>query len=298
MEHPLLAHARRDLPDQPDAAPVYLGGCGSHVWTYGDYRIYINELAPALLENAARLLTELPSTVPHAAIVARGSGWLVVQQPPGQPLSHVWATLSDTERRTAARQFAAVLRVLHSQRIRGVKSLSPGWFKAILPREIGALVTVVKPLELFDPALLDTLNDYAQQQIAAVPPPLHWGLAHCQLALDRVWWHNGQVSALFEFHHAIFAPVEVELDYLLRFCATPDHFVESAPDPQTLAAFPDWLREDYPELFDPDADARARRLSVFALRADLSLLTQNHDCANTPEYERAVRRVHHLASAL
>ena len=53
---------------------------------YGPYVLRIEPNSPALAAEA-RVLRILPGSIPHAAVIASGDGWLVQRRVAGEPLS-------------------------------------------------------------------------------------------------------------------------------------------------------------------------------------------------------------------
>ncbi|MFN8448244.1 MAG: hypothetical protein U0521_06555 [Anaerolineae bacterium] len=70
------------------------------VWGYGPYVLRIEPNSPALAAEA-RVLRILPGSIPHAAVIASGDGWLVQRRVAGEPLNVAWKALSEAKRRAA-----------------------------------------------------------------------------------------------------------------------------------------------------------------------------------------------------
>lgn len=227
------------------------------VWGYGPYVLRIEPNSPALAAEA-RVLRILPGSIPHAAVVASGDGWLVQRRGAGEPLSVAWKALSEGKRRAAAQQFAAVLINLHQMRVSGMPSLSPGWFAAILPMDIYRLAAQARHLA---PDLFDAVSLFVRRVMSEVKPPLRWGFIHRDLHFGRVLWNGERITALLGFAGAVLAPRELELDAILRSVRNPPG--EGDLQPPDLEALPGWLREDYPLLFsEPGVEQRLRLYSI------------------------------------
>lgn len=241
------------------------------VWSYGPYVLRIHPQGDMLAaEN--RVLRLLPTSIPHAPVVAAGEGWLVQRRVPGDALSEVWRSLGEAQRRAAAQQLAAILINLHRMRISGMPSLSPGWFAAILPSDIYKLIAQVRR---HDPALLDAVSVFTRQTMTEVQPPLRWGFVHRDLHFGHVLWNGERITALLDFGNTVLAPRELELDAILRFVRYPA--LDSDLQPQDLEAVPGWLREDYPLLFsEPGVE---KRLRLYGIERDLRQLATNPDTA-------------------
>ena len=123
----------------------------NEVWFYGPYVLRIHPQGDTL-EQETRLLRILPTSIPHAPVVAAGDGWIVQRRVEGDRLSAVWRSLDETRQRAAAQQLAAILINLHQVRISGMPSLSPGWFAAILPADIIKLAAQLRAIARSRPA--------------------------------------------------------------------------------------------------------------------------------------------------
>ena len=255
-------------------------GSGNEVWFYGPYVIRI-QTQGGTLEQEMRLLHHLPSSVPHAPVVASGANWIVQRRGGGEPLSKVWSSLSESKRRAAAQQIAAILINLHQVRVSGTPSLSPGWFTAILPADI---IKLTVRLNAQDPALLDAVALFTRQTMADITPPLRWGFIHRDLHFGHVLWNGERVTALLDFESAVIAPRELELEMVLRFCRYPSLYSELQPeDVEQLLG---WLQEDYPLLFSEAG--LERRLKLYSIEHDLRLLAETPDQATLNRLRAAI----------
>jgi aminoglycoside phosphotransferase (APT) family kinase protein len=256
------------------------GGLTNEVWFYGPYVLRIQAQGSSL-EQEMRLLRHLPSSVPHAPVVASGENWIVQRRGAGEPLNKVWPSLSESKRRAAAQQIAAILINLHQVRISGTPSLSPGWFAAILP---GDIIKLTVRLNEHDPALLNAVALFTRQTMTEITPPLRWGFIHRDLHFGHVLWNGERVTALLDFEQAVIAPRELELEMILRFCRYPSLYGDLQPeDVEPLLG---WLQEDYPLLFSEVG--LERRLKLYSIEHDLRLLAQQPDQATLNRLRAAI----------
>ncbi len=237
---------------------------GNEVWGYGPYLLRIHSDGRALAREA-NLLRVLPTGIPHAPVVAVGDGWIVQRRSAGHPLSLVWPSLSESKRRAAAQQLAAILINLHQIRISGIPSLSPGWYSALLPAEIFQRATEYRSQA---PDLMDAVMDFTRSMLTETAPPLRWGFIHRDLHFGHVIWNGERITALLDFESAVLAPRELELEMLVRFCRYPTLCTTlGASDLELLLS---WLQEDYPLMFgEPGLE---RRLKLYSIEHDLRLL--------------------------
>jgi hypothetical protein len=88
-------------------------------------------------------------------------------------------------------------------------------------------------------------------------------------------WDGTDVTAILDFEWARTAPADVDLDVLLRMCHYPSlHVGEEWVDrthAEDYADVPEWLQEDYPELFS--FPRKADRLRLYSIAYDLRDLT-------------------------
>ena len=258
------------------------GGRSNEVWFYGPYVIRVQvQGVGGMLEGEMRLLRNLPTSIPHAPVIAAGETWVVQRRGGGEPLSKVWASLPLAKRRAAAQQIAAILINLHQVRISGTPSLPPGWFAGHLPADILRLAAQLRD---HDPALLDEVSLFTRKTMAEITPPLRWGFIHRDLHFDHVLWNGERVTALLDFESAVIAPRELELEMIMRFCRYPSLY--SALDPSDLEPLLGWLQEDYPLLFSEAG--LERRLRLYSIEHDLRLLAERPDQATLDRLRAAI----------
>ena len=245
------------------------GGGSNEVWFYGPYVIRV-QVQGGTLEGEMRLLRNLPSSIPHAPIVAAGESWIVQRRGGGEPLSKVWAALPMSKRRAAAQQIAAILINLHQVRISGMPSLPPGWFTGLLPAEI---LKLAAQLHDHDAALLDAVSLFTRRTMAEIKPPLRWGFIHRDLHFEHVLWNGERVTALLDFESAVIAPRELELETIMRFCRYPSLYSDLAQE--DLDPLLGWLQEDYPLLFNEAGIDQ--RLKLYSIEHELRLLASGDD---------------------
>jgi aminoglycoside phosphotransferase (APT) family kinase protein len=257
------------------------GGRTNEVWFYGPYVIRVQTQGGGMLEGEMRLLHNLPSSIPHAPVVASGETWIVQRRGGGEPLSKVWSSLPISKRRAAAQQIAAILINLHQVRISGTPSLSPGWFTAILPADILKLTAQLRD---HDPVLLDEVSLFTRKTMTDINPPLRWGFVHRDLNFDHILWNGERVTALLDFESAVIAPRELELEMIMRFCRYPALYSEIPSE--ELEPLVGWLQEDYPLLFsEPGLE---RRLKLYSIERDLRLLAEHTDQATLDRLRAAI----------
>lgn len=195
----------------------------------------------------------------------------------GEPLAHVWPRMNIPLRRRVVEQLAAILETLHQVSIDDrIPSLSPSWLQSTLPAQITRHAQEAKASPLIDTDLMDEVIRLAEATIVSVPQDRYWGLNHRDLHFDNVLWDGNRIAALLDFESACYAPIDLELDLLLRFCAFPFLYVaeeyEPLAQPKDYRMVPVWLHQFYPRPFQ--LPGIRKRLCLYSLAYDLKQLLQ------------------------
>lgn len=260
-----MARAKRALIEAGLDARVPLERASSvtnEVWLSPEHVIRVNRQPNQRLRREAALGPLLPASVNYPEVIAYGgrlgADWLILRRHPGAVLSRAWPTMTVDERREATRQFATILRSLHSVPC-------PDALPEIdTPQLIGGHgFNVVDPLlaALDKAATVQYVETWFVDQLRQIVLDTSWvldpfdtsHLVHGDLHFENVLWDGRAITALLDFEWAHGAPADVDLDIFLRFCSYP--FLHVAEDYEHLtrtedyAPLPYWLAEDYPELF-------------------------------------------------
>lgn len=226
------------------------------------------------------MLKEIPVDIPHPKVVASGHDtygeWQIQNRISGRPLAHVWTEMSLAFRKQAIQQLATITQALHEvkhAKLTIQRSTYPQ-LDAELPDQIIALATQSKTLRYIDAIFMDevifTTKGFAQK----ISSRGRWGIVHNDLHFENILWDGQNITALLDFEKACYAPLDLELDLLLRFCAFPALFVheeyEHLVNPQDYSVVPHWLFEHYPKLHA--VEHLTERLSLYSLLYDLRLL--------------------------
>jgi hygromycin-B 7''-O-kinase len=249
----------------------------NEVWLTGDMVVRVGRRNDGRLCREASLTPHLPAGLGHPEVIAcsppGGRDWLVSRRVPGTVLSRCWPSMTVTERRTAVRQLARRLRLLHATPSPPdlAPIVTPQLLDAGSPTPLAPLARALRRarrMPHLDTSLLDAVEALVLECAPALVPFHDTTLVHGDLTFENVLWDGDAVSAILDFEWARGAPPDVDLDVLLRMCAYPFLHVAADYAPRTLARdyadVPRWLAEDYGELF-----ARPRvhqRLTVFDVR--------------------------------
>jgi hygromycin-B 7''-O-kinase len=254
----------------------------NEVWFVGDHVLRVAaDSREGRLAMEAHVSAILPSTVPHAAVIAQGTAalgeWLVMERMRGKTLAEWWAVMLAKEQREAIRQLAVALRALHAVKPSiQVLALAHGDTPHPLPAS--------RTLELVDecrrlPGVEGRVMDAVAVLVRRFGDAFDakeavTGLVHGDLLFDNILWDGARITALLDLEWVRPGPPDLDLDILLQYCAEPelsttahDRFAVTAKD---LADVPVWLEEDYPELF---AHPRLNeRLLLYRLAYDVRAL--------------------------
>jgi aminoglycoside phosphotransferase (APT) family kinase protein len=252
----------------------------NEVWLTDDLVIRINRRVDGRLRREAALARYLPPELCYPAIVAYGgrpgADWLVGRRVRGTVLSRCWPAMTTEDRRSAVRQLAGKLRVLHSTRtpaglpqLEAPQLLDAGGVAPILP--LRRALARVRTLPFVDGHIVDAIESLVQDLATTIMPFGENTLVHGDLTFENVLWDGQRITAMLDFEWSRGAPPDVDLDVLLRMCAFPFLHVAADYEKQTRPAdyvdVPRWLADDYPDLFG--APRMFDRLVVYAIAYDV-----------------------------
>lgn len=269
-----------------DRRLVPIPSATNEVWDAGDVVVRVNRRSQPRLRREGELAATLPPEVRYPAVVAygveAGHDWLVLRRAPGAPLLRCWPTLSTDERRRAVHDLTDAMRALHAAPApSGVDEpydlpqlLQPG---PSATEPLCAALTKAADLPNVDAGAMADAIWWVKKMRAALDPFESTTLAHGDLHFGNVLWDGDEVTALLDLEFSRPAPADLDLDQLLRFCFHPFLFVpvghESEARVEDYRDVPDWLQEDYPELF---AHPRVMdRLRVYSLAFNVRELLEN-----------------------
>ncbi|GAA2778975.1 aminoglycoside phosphotransferase family protein [Saccharopolyspora taberi] len=206
------------------AAAARADGWTNETWFCGDLVVRVaRQPGQADLVREAALAALFPPEVGYPEVVDAGvldgHEWVLSRRIPARNLEDVWPELDDRQRASAVEQVWARAEHVHRLDIAAVAphararspffSESAGEVKAALVR-LGAagLLTERQQRELG--AVMD--------RFWAALPGAPRVLNHGDLGMCNVLWDDGRVVSIFDFEFGVVAPVEVDLNELLKFC--------------------------------------------------------------------------------
>jgi hypothetical protein len=213
--------------------------------------------------------------------------WLVLGRIRGSMLTSEWPCMDRAERREAIHQLACMVEHLHLVDADWLDSLPPPVCQSELTGR-GATVAAqaasgarsaadsLRGCRFVDDGILRTVVGFIEGH-RQIFDTCTSGLIHGDLHFDNVLWRDERIVGILDFEYSRLAPLDLELDILLRFCAFPQLFVaeerEKAVNPGMFEEVRVWLAEDYPALFS--APCLRERLACYSLVYDLSMLVRH-----------------------
>jgi aminoglycoside phosphotransferase (APT) family kinase protein len=239
-------------------------------------RISIEPGSERLLREA-RLASLLPPEVGHPSIVetgvTEGLAWVVTREVAGRNLGDVWPVLGWEDRAIALRGLWDRAGAIHSvdPTLAGAYVDDRSKFYASGPAEAAAQL-----------GRLQEAGVLVSDQVAALSPVLDrfWAarplapcaLNHGDLCTENALWNDGKVVALLDLEYAVLAPVELDLNEVVKVAYAPPERPDPLPDPDGSGQ--DMLRQVVDEIASdtistPDG---ADRLLGYALLLDLWMM--------------------------
>ncbi len=228
------------------------------------------------LSHEAEVLRAL-SHVPCPRVLANGvvgqREWMIQTRMPGANLLQAWPRLDLAERERAVRSLAAALRAVHATPLRPALR-EPPWRAAALrpggdlsvalrvhPRYYRQLADAGLERGVTSASLLEAAASFIEARLGAFADDREV-LTHGDVTFANVVWDGAQAHVV-DFEGSGAAPVDRELDLLLRFLGSPEAVSPSATGQSAALYEPviGWLRDGYAELLThPDL---VRRLEVY-----------------------------------
>jgi aminoglycoside phosphotransferase (APT) family kinase protein len=175
------------------------------------------------LLREARLARLLPPGVGYPRIVETGTSdgfcWSLVERLPGESLGSAWGGLGAGERVAALQGLWERAQAVHS--VPGYKAAGmaarESWFNSTDPERAEAGLARLEGDKILTARESQVLRE-ALARYWRVRPAAPCLLCHGDLTMDNAVWHDGQVIGLLDFEFAVMAPVQLDLNHLVK-CA-------------------------------------------------------------------------------
>jgi scyllo-inosamine 4-kinase len=179
------------------------------------------------LLREARLAAFLSPKVGYPTLVeagrTEGFAWTLATRLPGRSLGEVWADLRWEERVTALRGLWERAEAVHSVPATAASTIARlrAWFNSTDAEEAEACLARLATDGILAVAERRVLRD-ALDRFWSVLSDAPLVLCHGDLTLDNAVWHAGRVIALLDFEFAVMAPVQLDLNHLVKCAFGPE----------------------------------------------------------------------------
>jgi scyllo-inosamine 4-kinase len=219
---------------------------------------------------------------------------MLAKKLPGIQLGEAWADLSWSERAATLRGLWRRAQAVHSVPCADIADIvsNRAWFNATDPGEAEASLSQLTNEGIFSKTEASVLRD-ALTNFWEVLPTVPCVLCHGDLTMDNAIWHEGQVIALLDFEFAALAPVQLDLNHLVKCAFGPGDAAMDIDGAQQLRQAVKGLA--VPELSQPGSKAL---LEGYAILLELHLLIEwlAHPEGEGPlEQWKPLRRLRSLA---
>jgi aminoglycoside phosphotransferase len=213
------------------------GGWSNATWSAGGLVLRIAlEAGGADLRREARLASLLPPQVGYPEIVetgvTEGLEWMLARQVAGHNLGEVWPVLDWGARATALRGLWARAQAIHAvdASLAAAYARSESPFYAPDAARAAAQLARLQGAGLLTSAQVAALSralDSLWAALSLAPRVLN----HGDLCPENALWKGGRVVALLDLEFAVVAPVELDLNELVKVAYAPPEIPDPLPDP-------------------------------------------------------------------
>jgi len=251
------------------------GGWSNATWVAEGLVLRISiEAGSGRILREAQLASILPPEVGYPPVaetgVTEGLEWVLTREVAGRNLGEVWPVLGWEARTAALRGLWAKARTVHSVDVSlaqaHVDNESP-FYASSAAEAAGQLARLEEAgvLASGQVAVLSKALDRFWATVTLAPRVLN----HGDLCTENALWNDGKIVALLDLEYAVLAPVELDLNELVKTAYAPPETPDPLPDPDGSGQ--EGLRQAVSDIAvdtisTPDG---ADRLLGFALLLDL-----------------------------
>ena len=194
------------------------GGWSNATWVAERLVLRISvEAGSGRILREARLASILPLEVGYPPIVetgvTEGLEWMLTKEVAGRNLGEVWPVLGWEARTAALRGLWTKARAIHAVDLALAEEVADGRSPFYAP-------------SVAEAALSNALDRFW----TALPSAPHV-LSHGDLCTENALWNDGEVVALLDLEYALLAPVELDLNELVKTAYAPPERPDPLPDP-------------------------------------------------------------------
>jgi scyllo-inosamine 4-kinase len=184
------------------------------------------------LLREARLAALFPPAVGYPRIVETGKtdgfAWSLAAKLPGSSLGEVWFHLHQKERITALQDLWERAQGVHSVPVSEISEFVSrrAWFNSTDPKQAETSLFRLTEAGIFTASESYVLRN-SLERFWCVLPAAPCVLCHGDLTLDNAIWHAGHVASLLDFEFAVLAPIQLDLNHLVKKAFGPSELASS-----------------------------------------------------------------------
>jgi scyllo-inosamine 4-kinase len=204
------------------------GGWTNRVWLADTLVLRLAaEPGRTSLLREVQLAAHFPPAVGYPPLVesgvSEGFAWTLARRLPGENLEDAWHGLTGEERATALCDLWRRAEAVHAVPAAAAAAVvsQRAWFNNTDTAEARAGLARVTAASILTPGERQVLEEAVARFGRALPrAPLV--LSHGDLTLANALWHAGHVTALLDFEFALLAPVQLDLNHLVKCAFGPE----------------------------------------------------------------------------
>ena len=178
------------------------------------------------LLREAQLSALFPPAVGYPTIVETGEtdgfAWSLAARLPGISLAEAWDDLHWEERTTALQELWERAEGVHSVPVAEIPAFVPrrAWFNSTDAGEAEASLLRLTEAGIFAASESQVLRN-ALERFWCAWPTAPCVLCHGDLTRGNAIWHAGHVTSLLDFEFAVLAPIQLDLNHLVKLAFGP-----------------------------------------------------------------------------
>lgn len=254
------------------------GGWTNAVWLADELvlRLSTTRGNESLLREA-ELAALFPPAVGYPLLVESGTtdgfAWSLTARLPDRSLGEIWDSLRWEERATALCSLWERAQALHTVPVDRAAAMARqrAWFNSTDLLEAESSLAMLMGQGIFTPAQGLSLHNTLKRFWSALPAAPRV-LCHGDLTLGNALWHASEVVSLLDFEFAVIAPVQLDLNHLIKCAFGPEESRESVSVEDIQGA--EQLRQTVREIALPVLSQAGGRelLAGYAILLELWLL--------------------------
>ena len=196
--------------------------------------------------------------------------YIIIEKLDGISLYNIWYKLNNNERERIIKDLTECLKGFHSH-----KRESQNWENLMIAKALN-VTDKVRQYELLDESILKTVENIIKSAKEYLISDSIC-MIHGDIHFDNIFYTPNREIKIIDFETSSYAPVDYELDILLRMCRNPKKYAneitEDYVELNDYYMIPIWFQKYYPEIFQ--INNLAKRLLFYDLYYNLKLYTKH-----------------------